>query len=52
MDIYPLVLLHKVKRYIEGLHVLCLRWWKRKVIRGVFKRLWDKCGGFDRTQEG
>ena len=49
MDIYPLGLPHKVKKYLEGLHVLCIRWWKRKVIHGMFDWLGDKYGGFDRT---
>ena len=46
MDVYPLALTHKMKRSIEGLRVLCLRWWKRKVIHGMFKWLGDKYGGF------
>ena len=52
MDVYPLVLPHKVKRPIEGLHVLCRRLWKIKVIHGMFKCLGDKYGVFDRTLEG
>ena len=52
MDVYPLVLPHKVRIYIEGLRVLYLRWWKRKVIRGMFKWLGYKYGGFYRTWEG
>ena len=50
MEVYPLVLPHKVKISIEGLCMLCLRWWKRKVIHGMFKCLLDKYGGFDRTR--
>ena len=41
MEVYPLVLPHKVKRSIEGLHVLCIRWWNRKVIRGMLQWLGD-----------
>ena len=52
MDGYPLVLLKKVKRYLEGLCVICIRWWKSKVIRGMFKWIGDKYGGFFRTREG
>ena len=52
MDVYPLALTHKVKRSIEGLRVLYLRWWKRKVIHGMFKWLGYKYGGFYRKQEG
>ena len=43
---------HKVKIYLEGLRVICFRWWKRKVIHGMFKWLRDKYGGFDRAWEG
>ena len=52
MDVYPLVLPHKVNIYIKGFRVLYLRWWKRKVIRGMFKWLGYKYGGFYRTREG
>ena len=51
MDMYPLVLPHKVKRSLEGFLVLCLRWWKRNVIHDVFKWLRDKYGGYNRTRE-
>ena len=34
----------KVKRYLEGLHMLCIRWWKRKVIHGMFKWLGKSMG--------
>ena len=37
MEMYPLVLPQKVNRYLEGLRVLYLRWWKSKVIRVMFK---------------
>ena len=40
---------HKVKRPLEGLRILCLRWRKKKVINGMFKWLGDKYGGFDST---
>ena len=33
--VYPLVLPHKVKISLEGLRMLCLRWWKSKVIYGM-----------------
>ena len=52
MDVYPLVLPHKVKISLEGLRVLCLRWWKRKVIHGMFKWILCKYGSFDRTLGG
>ena len=52
MDVYPLVLSHKVKRLLEGLRMLCLRWCKRKVIHGMFKCIGDNYVGFYRTQEG
>ena len=52
MDVYPLVLPQKVNRYLEELHMLCIRWWKRKVIRGMFKWIEDKYGGFSRIHEG
>ena len=52
MDLYPLVLPHKVRRNLEGLRVLCIRWWKRKVVRGMFKWIGGKYGNFYRTQEG
>ena len=52
MDVYPLVLLQKAKRFFKGLRVLCLRWWNGKVIPGTFKRIEDKYGGFNRTHEG
>ena len=48
MDVYPLVLPHKVKISLEGFSVLCLRLWKRKVIHGMFNWLGDKYGGFNR----
>ena len=41
-----MVLSHKVKRYPEGFRVICLRWWKRKVVCGVFKWIGGKCGVF------
>ena len=44
-----MVLLHKVKIFLEGLRVLCLKWCRRKVICGVFKWLGDKYGVFYRT---
>ena len=50
MDVHPLVLLQRVKRSLEGLCVLCLRWWKGKVKRGIFKWLEDEYGGFNSTQ--
>ena len=52
MDGYPLVLLKKVKIYIERLRVLYLRWWKSKVICGMSKYLEDKYEVFDRKKEG
>ena len=52
MDMYLLVLSHKVKRYLEGLLVLCLGRWKRKVIHGMFKWLGGNYEGFDSTREG
>ena len=45
MNMYSQVLPYKLKRSIEGLRVLCLRWWNRKVIRGMFKWVEDKYGG-------
>ena len=51
MGVYPLVFTHKVKRYFEGLHMLYLMWWKRKVIHEVFTWLRDKYGYFDSTRE-
>ena len=47
-----MLLPQKVKIYIEGLCVLCVNWWKRKVIFGMFKWIEEKYGGFGRTQEG
>ena len=44
MDVYTLVLPHIVKLSLEGLHLLCIRWCKRKFIHGMFKWLWDKFG--------
>ena len=52
MDVYPLVLPHKVKISLEGLRVLCLRWWKRKVVCGVFKWIGGKYGVFFGTWKG
>ena len=52
MGLYPLVLPHKVKRYLEGLRLIYLSWWKRKVILGIFKWLDKKYGGIYRTQNG
>ena len=52
MDMYPMVLTQKVKGYLEGLRVICLRYWKRKAVHGVFKWLGDKYGGFYRKREG
>ena len=52
MEMYPLVLLKKVKIYIERLRVLYLRWWKSKVICGMSKYLEDKYEVFDRKKEG
>ena len=39
IEIYPLVSLQKVKIYLDGIRVLCLRWWKKKVIHGMFRWL-------------
>ena len=50
MGVYPLVSPHKVKRYLEGLRVLCLGCWKRKGIHGFLKLLGGKYGVFDRTR--
>ena len=47
-----MVLLQKVKISLEELHVLCLRWRKRKFLHGMFKWLGGKYGGFYRTHEG
>ena len=52
MYVYSLVLPQKVNISLEGLHVLCLRWWKRKVVYGMFRWLEGKYRGFNRTQEG
>ena len=52
MDVGPTVLPHKAKRSLEGLGMLYLRLWKRKVIHGMFKVRGEKYGVFDRTQEG
>ena len=52
MDMYPLVLSQKVKRSLEGLCMIYLRWWKSKVVCGMFKWIGDKYRGFDRKQEG
>ena len=52
MGMYPLVLPQKVKRSLGGLYVLCIRWWKRKVIRGMFQLIEYKYGNFNKTQEG
>ena len=52
MYVYHLVLPNKVKRSLEGLNMLCLRWRKRKFIYSMFKWLEEKYGGFVRTQEG
>ena len=51
INVYPLVLPHKVKISLEGLHVLCLKWGNRNFICGTFKFLEDKYGGFNRKQE-
>ena len=51
MEVYPLVLPQKLKIFLEGLRVLCIRWWERKAIHGMFKWIWDKYGGFDGTRE-
>ena len=51
MEVYPLVLPKKVKISIEGLRVLCIMWWKRKFICGMFRLIKDQYGGFDITQE-
>ena len=37
MGVYLLVLTNKVKISLEGFRVICIRWWKRKVIRVMFK---------------
>ena len=52
MDVYPLVLPHKVNKFIEGLRMLCLRWLKRKVISGMFRWIGGKNGTYYRTREG
>ena len=52
MDVYHLVLPHKVKRSHEGLCVLCIMWSKRKVVHGIFNWLEENYGGFDSTHEG
>ena len=52
MDVYPLVLPHKMNRSLEGLHVICIRLWRRKVIHGVFTWLVYKYEEFDRKQDG
>ena len=52
MEVYPLVLPPKVKISLEGLQMLCLRWWNRKGICRFFKWIEEKYGGFKRTQTG
>ena len=52
MEVEPPVLPQKIKRSLEGLHVICLRWWKMKFIHGMFKGLEDKYGVLEMTQEG
>ena len=52
MEVFHLVLPNKFNRCLEGLRALCIRWWKRKVIRGMFKFIDDKYGGLYRSQEG
>ena len=52
MEVYPLVLPHKVKIFIEGLRKLCLRWWKSKVIHGIFEWIGGRCGVFYSTRRG
>ena len=46
-----MVLPQKVKRSLEGFIKIYLRWWKRKVIRGMFKYLEENYGGFERTHD-
>ena len=49
---YPLVLPHKRKISLEEFRVLCLRWWNRKVIPGMFKWIGEIYGKFESTREG
>ena len=37
MDLYPIVLPHNAKISLEGLRVLCLRWWKGMSCMGCLR---------------
>ena len=52
IEVYPKVSPKKLKRIIEGMRLLYLRWWKKKVIQGMFMWLEYKYGGFKSTNEG
>ena len=51
MGVYPRVLPQNLNRSLEVLRVLCISWWKRKFISGVFNCIEDKYGRFESTQD-
>ena len=46
---YPQVLPERVKHALSVIRLLLLKWWKRKVTRGMFDFLEGKYGGIEST---